>query len=76
MILRKNFGPEVKLDVPQVRLTGVPPQEPVMQVRINAPVTRIEIVKQRPGGRCSRDGLHQARGTSRRGEIAYSLRGQ
>jgi hypothetical protein len=44
--LRDYFGPDLHLSAPQVRLIGKPPREPIMHVRVNVPVFRIELVKQ------------------------------
>ena len=45
LVLREVFGAALELSPLQVRLTGVPPHEPIMDVRINVPVSRIEPVK-------------------------------
>ena len=45
LTLRKVFGPSLELTPPQVRLTGTPPHEPIMNVRANVPASRIEPVK-------------------------------
>jgi translation elongation factor EF-G len=44
--LRDYFGPDLHLSAPQARLIGIPPHEPIMHVRVNVPVSRIESVKQ------------------------------
>jgi Elongation factor G C-terminus len=44
-VLRQVFGAALQLSPLQVRLTGVPPHEPIMDVRINVPSSRIEPVK-------------------------------
>jgi predicted membrane GTPase involved in stress response len=43
--LKKAFGADLRLSAPQVRLIGAPPLEPIMNVRINVPVSRVDTVK-------------------------------
>ena len=45
LTLREVFGTSLELTPPQVRLTGTPPHEPIMNVRANVPAARIEPVK-------------------------------
>jgi hypothetical protein len=44
-VLNQVFGAALELSPLQVRLTGVPPHEPIMHVRVNVPVSREEPVK-------------------------------
>jgi hypothetical protein len=45
LVLREVFGAALELSPLQVRLAGVPPHEPIMHVRVNAPASRMERVK-------------------------------
>jgi hypothetical protein len=43
--LRETFGTALEFTQREVRLVGSPPQEPVVHLRVNAPVARIEPVR-------------------------------
>ena len=43
-VLREVFGGALELSPLQVRLIGVPPQQPIMHLRVNAPVSRDKAV--------------------------------
>jgi hypothetical protein len=43
--LRETFGAALEFTRREVRLVGSPPQEPLVHVRVNAPVARIEPVR-------------------------------
>jgi hypothetical protein len=44
-LLREAFGAALEFTRPEVRHVGSPPREPVVQFRVNAPVTRIDAVR-------------------------------
>ncbi len=44
-VLREVFRAALELSPLQVRLTGTPPHEPIMHVRVNVPASRVEPVK-------------------------------
>lgn len=46
LMLRDEFGFDLELAAPQVRYAGTPLHEPVMHIRVNAPATRINTVRQ------------------------------
>ena len=45
LVLRDVFGSALELSPMQVRLTGAPPQEPIMHLRVDAPVSHAQRVK-------------------------------
>lgn len=43
--LRHAYGVALEVGPPQVRLRGMPPHEPIMDIRVNVPVSREDAVK-------------------------------